>query len=225
MNDIDIKEIRAKLGVSQEKLAEMVGVHHRTIQNWESGTKIPNSKSTILRGLLAKDEQTYFGGENYIQEQKQGKRIPFYDDVETIGGNSELSADMKGISQPSEYIDTGDWFRDATAAIRHYGESMVEYPSGCILAIKEVLDRELIIPGRDYMIETSEYRVTKRVQRGKDPMHITAYSTNPEKYADGRLIHEPFDIPWRAVKRISMVLGYVVKKNGGTMVFSNQNTK
>ena len=99
------------------------------------------------------------------------------------------------------------------------------FRSGCILAIKEVLDRELIIPGRDYMIETSEYRVTKRVQRGKDPMHITAYSTNPEKYADGRLIHEPFDIPWRAVKRISMVLGYVVKKNGGTMVFSNQNTK
>ena len=44
MNDLNIKEIREKLGVSQETLAEMVGVHPRTIQNWESGTKIPKSK-------------------------------------------------------------------------------------------------------------------------------------------------------------------------------------
>ena len=33
MNDLNIKEIREKLGVSQETLAEMVGVHPRTIQN------------------------------------------------------------------------------------------------------------------------------------------------------------------------------------------------
>lgn len=52
MNDIDIKEIRLKLGVSQEKLAEMLGVHHRTIQNWESGSKIPKSKHEILRSLI-----------------------------------------------------------------------------------------------------------------------------------------------------------------------------
>lgn len=161
------------------------------------------------------------GGES----NTDGKLIPFYDDVSTIGGVNERSANLEAVSQPTDYIDTGDWFRDATAAIRHYGESMVEYPPGCILAIKEVYDRELIIPGRDYVIETSEYRVTKRIQRGNDSEHITAYSTNPETYADGRLIHEPFDIPWRAVMRISSVLGYVVKKNGGTMVFSNQKTR
>ena len=46
MNDLDIKEIRVNLGISQEKLAEMVGV-----------------------------------------------------------------------TQPTEYIDTGDWFRNATTGI------------------------------------------------------------------------------------------------------------
>lgn len=43
MNDLDIKKIREKLGISQEQLAEMVGVHPRTVQNWESGSTIPNS--------------------------------------------------------------------------------------------------------------------------------------------------------------------------------------
>lgn len=159
--------------------------------------------------------KNYYGGSD-----QDNNLIPFYDDVITVGGNKE-AANVEGISAPADYIDTGDWFRDATAAIRHYGESMDEYPTGCILAIKEVKDRELVIPGRDYCIETSEYRVTKRLQRGKDKEYITAYSTNPETYADGRLVHEPFDIPWRAITRISLVLGYVVKKNGGTIVFSN----
>jgi len=225
MNDLDVKNIRNKLCISQEKLAEMVGVSPRTIQNWESGSKIPTSKHAILRSLILdpKTETQYVGGEN--EQTGTGKLIPFYDDVSTIGGVNERSASLEAVSQPTDYIDTGDWFRDATAAIRHYGESMVEYPPGCILAIKEVYDRELIIPGRDYVIETSEYRVTKRIQRGNDSEHITAYSTNPETYADGRLIHEPFDIPWRAVMRISSVLGYVVKKNGGTIIFNNQKSK
>ena len=33
MNDLDIKKIREKLGISQEQLAEMVGVHPRTLRN------------------------------------------------------------------------------------------------------------------------------------------------------------------------------------------------
>ncbi len=67
-----------------------------------------------------------------------------------------------------------------------------------------------------------EYRVTKRIQLGKDDDHFTAYSTNQDTYADGRLIHEPFAIPKQAIRRIWLVLGYVVKKNGGTMVYNNR---
>lgn len=230
-NDLDIKKIREELGISQEKLAEMIGVSPRTIQNWEAGNKIPSSKHAILRGLMPK-EQTYYGGEDEFEEVAEPRRpeeerlprklIPFYDDVSTIGGINQLGANMDAVTEPTEYIDAGDWFRDATAAIRHYGESMVEYPTGCILALKEVQNRELIVPGRDYVVETSEYRVTKRIQKGNEPGYITAYSTNQETYMDGRLIHEPFDIPLRAVSHIYLVLGYVVKKNGETMLFNKR---
>ncbi|MDR1683245.1 MAG: hypothetical protein LBS25_07665, partial [Candidatus Symbiothrix sp.] len=151
------------------------------------------------------------------------KLIPFYDDVSTIGGNLPgHSANMESNSPPAEWIDPGDWFKNATAALRHYGDSMTEYPPGCILALKEVQDRRLIIPGKDYVIETSEYRATKKIQLCNDPEYIRAYSTNEEKYDDGTLIHQPFNIPLSLVNKIFEVLGYVVKKGGGTIVFSNQ---
>jgi hypothetical protein len=155
-------------------------------------------------------------------EQTNKNLIPFYDDVRTIGGVNELSADTQGVSQPTDYIDAGDWFKEATAAIRHYGDSMTEYPAGCILALREAHERQLIIWGKDYVIETNEYRITKCVQRGLDGDHIAAYSSNEETYPDGRLKHEPLDIAWKDIRRIFLVLGYVVKRNGGTIVFSNQ---
>lgn len=170
-------------------------------------TWLLTGEGNMLKGVEPEDNAT------------GGNLIPFYDDVASIGGNNEISANTDGVTAPSEYIDTGDWFRDATAAIRHYGESMIEYPTGCILALREVSDRRLIIPGRDYVIETDEYRVTKKVQLGKDS--IRAHSTNDERYEDGTLIHQPFDIPFELINKIFLVLGYVVKKNGGTMVFSN----
>jgi len=151
------------------------------------------------------------------------KLIPFYDDVASI---NDVIADIEvPEGQIIDFVDAGDWFRDATAATRYYGESMPEYPTGCILALKEVLDRELVVPGRDYTIETSEYRVTKRLQKGKSSEYISAYSTNKETYPDGRMVHEPFDIPWRSVQRIYLVIGYVVRKNGGAIVYRNQGEK
>jgi len=155
-----------------------------------------------------------------------GKRlIPLYDDVSTIGGNlpTGYTAQMPPDSQASEWIDPGDWFKSATHAIRHYEDSMVEYPSGCILAMKEVKERQLIIWGREYVIETNEYRITKRVQRGKTEDYIKAYSSNTDVYPDGQLVHEPQDIAWKDIRRIFLVLGYVVKKGDGTIVYSSQN--
>lgn len=341
---LDLRLSRLRLGVTQTALAMVLGVDRRTVQNWESGKRIPRSKiPTLLSALdaiaearrdtpadargrrtpppteqvqrimvvsttpkprrgrpsakwieeaggLSRGEQyqpyTHQGkryaardgrgtdggpgnseGEGFglaggsFSEQKDGghfgqkdgsfsgqkdgetfgqtdggsygqtggavrdgrvparrRGVPFYDGVVSIGGVNERAALTDAAQAPTDYIDTGDWFRDATAAIRHYGDSMAEYPSGCILAVKEVLDRRLIVPGKDYVIETAEYRVTKRVQLGARPDRFTAYSTNRETYADGRLVHEPFDIRWSSVRRIFCVLGYVVKNDGGTIL-------
>lgn len=52
MNEIEIKEIRNKLGLSQEKFASLIAVDRRTIINYEQGKKIPDSKVKLLNLIL-----------------------------------------------------------------------------------------------------------------------------------------------------------------------------
>ncbi|MDD3404932.1 MAG: helix-turn-helix domain-containing protein [Paludibacteraceae bacterium] len=77
MNDLYIKTIRDKLDISQEKLAEMIGVSIRTVQNWEAGKKIPASKHAILRSMISDDEVA-----NTQSSDKQTKK-KLLDDTET----------------------------------------------------------------------------------------------------------------------------------------------
>lgn len=142
------------------------------------------------------------------------KTIPFYD-AETTGGYEGQVSDSNTATQLVGYIQPGGWFDGReTAAIRHVGDSMIEYPNGCILAVREVTERHLLVPGKNYVVETSEYRVTKRVQRGSSPKSIALYSTNKEKYEDGRLVYEPFEVEFSDIRRIFSVLGYIVNQSG-----------
>ena len=56
MSDLEIKQIRKNLKISQTELAKMLGVSLRTIQNWEAGETIPNTKHEILRNLLSNEQ-------------------------------------------------------------------------------------------------------------------------------------------------------------------------
>ena len=219
-------------GLNAKSFSEKIGLERPQaiydIQKGKTKSISPSMESKIISVFSEINKAWLLTGEGEMlkiedsENAQHGKRIPFYDDVSSVGGSNEIVASVDGVSQPTDYIDTGDWFKGATAAIRYYGASMVEYPSGCILALKEVAERQLVIWGHDYVIETNEFRITKRVQRGKDEKYIKAYSSNTEQYTDGTLIHEPLDIEWKDVNRIFLVLGYVVKKNGGTLLFSNQ---
>ena len=187
--------------------------------NWlYSGNDVNITNQNVHDFTHTHTEQAPQLPENQCKDTK--KLIPLYGDVSSIGGYNGFSANMDGISKPSEWIDKGDWFVEATFAIRHYGDSMVEYPNGCILALKEITNIQSLIWGCDYVIETEENRVTKRVQKGNMPNSITAYSSNIETYPDGRLIHEPMDIPIESIRRIALVLGYVVKKCSSGMVYA-----
>ena len=208
---------------NKAQFANKLGVSAQTISAWIARNTFDNELIYTKCSDINPDWLLTCKGEMLKTDTREAKKhlIPLYDDVATIGG-SKVVANTDGTSTPSEYIDTGDWFTDASAAIRHYCDSMIEYPSGCILALKEVKDRNLLIFGKNYVIETSEYRITKRLQKGTDDI-LMAYSTNCETYTDGKLVHEPIPVPRSAIIRIFLVLGYVVKQNGGTLVFSNTN--
>ena len=147
-------------------------------------------------------------------ETEESKRTPVYD-AETTGGASGLVSSSTEKANIVGYVNSGSWFENKeTAIIRHVGDSMIEYPNGCWLAVRKVLNPRLLVPGRNYVIETDEFRVTKRLQRGSEPDTIKLYSTNQEKYEDGQLVHEPFEVHLSDVRRIFSVLGYVVNQSG-----------
>lgn len=149
--------------------------------------------------------------------------IPLYDTIATAGSLS--TAEMAPVTEPVEMINAGDWFRDATAAMRVHGDSMYPaYPSGSIVAIKEVMNKRLVMYGEDYVIETSEYRVIKRLQRSEDKNCWLAYSVNNELWQSGPLagkpVYEPFDIHKEDVTRLFIVLGSVKRNHSSRIIYN-----
>ena len=190
-----------KNGISEENILRFLNYYTDISSEW-----LLTGKGEMLKGQTS--------------EPAKGKNlIPLYEDVSTIGGHNSISAAVDGHMPANELIDAGDWFNDATAAIRHYGDSMMEYPSGCILALKLVQDKSQIILGANYCIETDEFRVTKRLQTCNDDSVFMAYSSNTETYPDGTPIHQPFAIPKASIRRLYLVLGYVVKQFSSGAVF------
>lgn len=228
-----IKAIVDYSGLSIPKYAQAIGVQTpQAIRDLISGkTKSisENIKSKILSYTPEINASWLFTGEGKMlnveesisqnhdsdeDENSSSRLIPFYD-AETSGGYSGIVGSSTSEAEMVGYIQAGGWFDSKeTAAIRHVGDSMVEYPSGCILAVREVTERRLLVPGRNYVIETSEFRVTKRVQRGSSPNTIALYSSNNETYPDGRLVHEPFEVEFEDIRRIYSVLGYIVNQSG-----------
>lgn len=157
--------------------------------------------------------------------QKEKKLIPLYDGVVTAG--MQETAILEPTHEPVEMIDAGDWFRDATAAMRVHGDSMYpEYKSGSIAALREVNNKRLVVYGQDYLIETTEYRVIKRLQKSDQPQNWLACSVNEEKYeSSGRLIHEPFDVHIDDVTRLYQVLGNVKRNQSSTVIHAKKSVK
>ena len=192
INNLRQIEVAKYLGISESFMSQIV-----------KGTRsLPPDKLKLLLKNTQWDTSPL--------EPQGKKKIPLYDDAPTIGGMNEQVANVDDSARPAEWIDAGDWFPCATSAIYHYGDSMVEYPSGSILVLRRVQDPRLLINGENYVIETDEYRITKQIQDDGDC--IVAYSSNKETYPDGRQIHSPIRIPKDAIRHLDLVLGCVIKK-------------
>ena len=56
-----IKELRMKKGISQSDLAKVLGLHLRTIQNYEAGTTdIPTKNINLLHQMVTKGNKLFF---------------------------------------------------------------------------------------------------------------------------------------------------------------------
>lgn len=199
--------------LSDNKVTTQLGLSNGVIgKSRKDGRDLSDRVVEIIANFYSDLNKNWllYGEGEMLNTPSSGRKIPLYNDVATIGGNNEQVANVDDAARPTEWIDAGDWFPSATSAIHHYGDSMVEYPSGCILALKRVNDPRLLINGENYVIETDEFRITKQLQDDGD--FIMAYSSNRETYPDGRLIHSPIRIPKDAIRHLDLVLGCVIKR-------------
>ena len=96
---------------------------------------------------------------------------------------------------------------DADFAIEVAGESMApEYPAGARVLIKRINESVFIEWGKEYVIDTENGVVLKRVVPADDENYIRCVSINPAPdYA-------PFNIPKSSIFGIYIVLGMYAKK-------------
>jgi putative transcriptional regulator len=55
--DPEVKTIRNRLGVSQEKFATILGVSKRTVENWEQGRRHPTGAARSLLRIVEADPE------------------------------------------------------------------------------------------------------------------------------------------------------------------------
>lgn len=206
--------------LSQDDLGVSIGVSGAAIGQYERNEINPRKAklSKLARALGVRESELlgYDFEENHTPDTKPSSedhaslgdqrhigRIPLYDAI-AVGGSTVL-ADQSPVSEPSEWIDPGDLLRGATGALRVYGHSgFPKYPAGCVVSWRDA-DKELIFWGEDYVIETADRRIIKRLEPNDKPGYITAISYNKsEDYQ-----YAPMEIPISKIKRLYMVLGKV----------------
>lgn len=192
MNDKEVKDIRSKLGLTQVEFAKKLGVDTKTVQNWESGKRIPSSKHGILRSLLLEPQQ-YAGGFEEVDEP--ATLVPLLP-VSAQGGTlndfvvSVKDADCEKIISP---------IRGADFAMSVAGESMSpEYPSGSKILIKKINERAFIDWGKVYVLDTENGTVIKKLMPAKEPDKVLCVSINPN--------YPPFEISFQHIFGVYRVL-------------------
>lgn len=179
MGELNIKDLRQKLGITQKELAKMVGVSENTVQNWEYGRKIPNTKHQILCALMeGKTLKThqYYGGEGSEQFGESQSIVPLIP-ISAQGGSlndftaSVMEYDCEKVLSPIKGVDY---------AMTVSGDSMSpEYPSGCQILIKKINERAFIDWGKVFVLDTVNGTIIKKLMPTSDPDKVLCVSINP----------------------------------------------
>lgn len=196
MQNLDIKQIRESLNLTQQEFANKLGMSLRSVQNWEAGGVIPQSKHEIIRKLVAETEQTPPTAE-VLQpgEFKKGNKVvrPIFKEekvslvpvihVDSVGGVWSQNQIMSS----EQYIEGYIPFvaaRPEDVAIKQSGSSMdPTIPSGSMLHLRQVADwREYFGYGNVYVLWLKDdRRITKEIRRySPDPSnYVLCHSYNP----------------------------------------------
>lgn len=201
MKDLDIRSLRQKIGLSQKELANKIGVHWRTVQNWEKNGGISQSDYTKICALIPQDElspQQYYGGDT--EKQKAGEPQMFIVPLMPISAKGGTLDEFSRSIMEKDCEKVLSPIKGADFAITVCGDSMSpDYPSGCHILIKKIEERAFIDWGKVFVLDTVNGTIIKKLMPvSDDPSKIRCISINPE--------YPPYEISLEYVRGIYRVL-------------------
>ena len=205
MNDlIDVRAIREKVGISQEEFAKLLGVSSRTVQNWERGKTIPDSKREMLR-KIANDKtptplkpQSYFGGDDGTVVS-----LPLIP-LDAVAGLPGDDNDGVLFDNYERYTIPEFSAKGAQYLIRVSGTSMLpKYNNGDILACRKIDEITFFQWGKVYVMDTRQGALVKKLFPDKsNPDNVLCVSENKSEFP-------PFSLPKEEIRTLSIVVGVI----------------
>lgn len=180
MNDLDVRRIRLKIGISQKELAEKLGVHWRTVQNWEKNGGISQADYTKLCALLPCSTLDEIQGQSKSKVSTptySGAVVPLIP-IQAQGGSlndftmSVMEFDCEKVLSPIKGVDY---------AMTVSGDSMSpDYPPGCQILIKRIDESAFIDWGKVFVLDTINGTIIKKLMPASNPDKVLCVSINKE---------------------------------------------
>jgi|GEM_PF-3312901 len=209
MNNLELKESRKKLGLTQTELANLIGrTSMRTVQNWELGVnKVPDHVvEIILKEIESRNTP------NFVNEPPADysliKGVPYYD-VEFTSSFLELDNNQQTI--PNSYINH-PFFTGCDLVIRNSGQSMAKVIAhGDAIGLIRLYNWQEFFPfGEIYGIVTKDkYRMIKVITKGDDEDTYTLISKPTDSKKD--------EFPNQQIKKSSIL--YLFKVQASSHLF------
>lgn len=174
MNATELKKRRKKAKLTQEQLAEMIGIDRRTIINYEKGETIIPPQSVKLFHLLfhqlENDGSMLKSEEKEAAKEEKGK-IPYYD-VDFAGGWS--TEELFTNAMPAYYISAPEFAKSEFACNLRGNSISNRIRSGAIIGLKEIFNWEIYFPTNELyaVITKNDLRTVKIVKWGKNKKYL-----------------------------------------------------
>lgn len=191
-----LKEYRKKSGYTQTALAELIGVTHQTINNWEHGIAKPSDESIAKLANVFNVSPEKFYDQMVIEladsklQTKQYSKVRFYESIEHYVDKSAKCLITVNYSDA-----------DSLIAVRVNDDSMASYhlPKNSIAIIRT---KGLVISGILAMISINHQ--TPRIAKVMTDGEYITLSFGSRKFPD-----EKYDLYRTSVEVIGKVIGYM----------------
>ncbi len=120
-----------------------------------------------------------------------------------------LNGDDKEMLIGRDNIDNfRQYFPSATDSEIYEGKGMVEYPIGCVLMIHRVGSVANIVSGNDYIVETADYAIARKViVESADTLRLIA---TDKAMDNGTPIYKDMIVKTSDIVKMHSIVGYLV---------------